>query len=143
MRELIERKQRGLYEGMLPQENIKRGEVRGDGRSGDVPSGALKAGLKASDLIGWFANKYNLAAGWTVYAPTAEEKAEFGANARRVYSERTGSMSVVKFNLAKGTVAFLDNKAYEDGTVKYDRGTAYDRIIIENTPKAFKAFGIV
>lgn len=133
----------GFLGESISQEKIKRGGVRGKGEERDFESGAARYGLEAKDLIGWFASKHNMAFGWSIFETTPEEKAEFGDDAKRTYSGRTRSMSIAKFNLVKGTYAFLDNKAYEDGVVKYQRPSPYNRIRIENTPRAARAFKIV
>lgn len=132
-----------LLSESIPQEKIKRGSVRGKGEEGDFESGAAKSGLKVKDLIGWFANKHNMAVGWSIFETTPEEKGEFGDDAKRTYSIRTRSMSIAKFNLIKGTYSFLDNKAYKEGIIKYEKPSPYNRIRIENTPRAMKAFRIV
>lgn len=123
--------------------DMKRGEVRPGGKSGTHEPGASKYGLKENDLVGWFANKYNMANGWSLYVPNSHDKKEFGHDCFRTYTSGTDSMSVVKINAAKGTVAFIDDKAYADeGKVKFQGASVYNRLMVENTPKAFKAFGI-
>jgi hypothetical protein len=140
MRELIERLE--LMES-IPQEKLKRASVRPSGEVGYFDSGASKYGLTPSDMIGWFANKSNEAVGWQIFEPTRMDKKEFGSSVKRVFAGKTQTTSIVKFDLVKGTYAFLDNAAYENGKIAFQKMSPYQRLAIENTPKAFKAFGIV
>jgi hypothetical protein len=141
MRDLLERLE--LHEA-IPQDNMKRAEVRAYGSPSYMDSGATTFGLKQSDVIGWFSNKHNEAAGWTIFAPSSDDVSEFGPDAKRTYSYAPKTTNIVKFDLKKGTYAFLDNDAYEnDGIVKYQKMSPYRKLMIEQTSKAFKAFGIV
>lgn len=140
MRELIERLE--LLEA-IPQEKLKRAWVRPTGEVGDFDSGASRYGIVPSDMIGWFATKRNEAVGWHIFEPSSDEKKEFGANVKRVYSGKTNTTSIAKFDLSKGIYAFLDNEAYENGRISFQKMSPYKRLVIENKPKAFKSFGIV
>lgn len=142
MKALLERLE--MTEGRIPQEDMKRAEVRsGKGATTYFDSGASKYGLSPSDLVGWFANKYNMASGWSIFVASPEDKSEFGSDVFRTYTDKTHSTSIIKFNLKKGTYAFLDNKAYEEGDIKFEKMSPYSRLLIDNVGKAYNAFGIV
>lgn len=122
--------------------NIKRGEIR-DEPVNYSPKGAYKLlQLTDADLVGWFANKYNMAAGWSIWKPNDYDRAEFGQHVFRTYSEDTDSTSIIQFNIVAGTYAFLDQEAYLRDEIKFEKMTAYDRIIIEPTPTALEEFDI-
>ncbi len=99
-------------------------------------------GLRPDDLVGWFANKYNRALGWHIYKASDFDKREFGNDIFRTYSEQTDSTSIIKFNLLAGTYAFIDNEAYEDGRIIFDKMTKYDRVLIEPTQTAYDEFNV-
>lgn len=128
-----------LHEGDIPK--YKRVTVREDGRGSHFDNGAAKLGIKKSDLVGWFANKHN-AIGWTVFDTTPDEKSDFGKEALRTFSDKFNTTSIAKFDLKKGTMAFLDNKAFEEGTVKFDKATPYSRFVIDDNDKARKKFEV-
>jgi len=91
-------------------------------------------------IIGWFATKPNNAYGYIVQELTKEEKSEFGG-AFRVYSDK--GTTIVKFNLPKGKVYFLDNEYYrETDKVKYQSAMAYTRLFVDDTHQAKKAFKV-
>ena len=135
-----------LLEGKIPQEDIKRGNVRTDQEQKGVRSDVGKSkGLKTNTLVGWFSNKYNRADGWMLHALKPSEKKEFGStNVFRSYTEGTDSTNIVKINLEKGTYAFLDNKEYEENSkIKFEKMSPYSNIKIEKSELAFKEFNIV
>lgn len=130
-----------LTEAVNP-DKIRRGWIR-DRPLDYEPDGARRLyNLKAPDLIGWFANKYNLASGWHLYKATDAEKREFGRDVVRSFSDWKKTTSIIRFNLTTGTYAFVDNEAYLNGDVRFDKMTAYDRIIIEPTDLAYAEFNI-
>jgi len=136
-----------LAEGSIPQNKMKRASVRKDGRNhvGSEQNKAKKEfNLDPNDIVGWLANKHNLADGWFLYELTPSEKNEFGSKGvYRSYSGNTNSTGIVKVNIEKGTHAWVDNKHYEEtDKVKFEKSTAYDRILIEPTDKGYKAFNV-
>ena len=144
MSKLLEQIETVLAESQIPQEEIKRGEVREKDRDTmPEPNAKAEFGLKPDDIIGWFATKANMAAGYTIYQATAHDKKEFGKDVFRIYNISKDIAGIVKFNLKKGTMKFIDAKAYEEGNVKFLSAMPYDRIRIDNHMKAFKAFNIV
>lgn len=123
--------------------DIKRGSVRKKGQRASFDNEAKRYGLKQDDLIGWFANKYNYASGWAIFKASPHDKAEFGKDVFRTYSSKSDTTSIIKFNLKTGVYAFVDNDYYDQtDQVKFQKPSTYDRIIIEDTPKAFQEFGI-
>ena len=126
----------------IAQSQIKRGEVYRKDTNLHLGSGASEHGLNRSNLIGWFANKYNMADGWTIFDTTSSEKREFGRDALRTYDDNKKSVNIAKFNLKKGTYAFLDSKAYEEGEIRYERPSVYNRVRVVDSPRALKAFGV-
>jgi hypothetical protein len=63
------------------QSDLKRTEVRPEGRGTDPVEN--KFGLDHKNAIGFIANKYNPAFGWSIHQTTPEEKKEFGENSIR------------------------------------------------------------
>jgi hypothetical protein len=128
----------------LPQEDARAVFFRfADSRARRDDRGSDQYGLEPDAIIGWFSTNHNPADGWLVYDTTDAEKAEFGEYVKRTYSARTESTSLVRFNLETGTYAFIDNEAYTEGEIKFDRATRYRKLIIENTVDASVAFRIV
>lgn len=104
----------------------------------------LKSLLPTENIIGWFATKYNMATGWHIFTATEYDKAIFGSGVFRVYSEKTESSSIIKFNLKTGTYAFLNNEKYEnENIIKFQRMSSYNRLFIEPTFKARKEFNVL
>lgn len=127
----------------IPAENIKRGRIRDDGKYTSVESGAFSNyGLDSNDIVGWFANKYNMAEGWSIYKASDSDKKEFGQHVFRTYSGHTESTSIIQFNIVAGTYAFLDNDDYLEGNIRFQKMTGYDRLLIDNTPVALEEFDI-
>lgn len=127
----------------IPQENLKRAFVRDHEMTSDNTRLIKPYGFRNEDIIGWFATTHNIASGWLILRSSNEDKREFGEQAFRSISAHHGTMSIIKINLRTGTYAFLDNKAYEEGQVVFQRLAAYDRLIIEPTNIAFEEFNIV
>jgi hypothetical protein len=127
----------------IPQEQLKRAEVRKDNKPTTFESGAAKLGLKQSDVIGWFATKDNHALGYTIFEPTDFDKKEFGNDCFRIYSNNTDTANIVKLNLKGGMVSFLDGNAYENGSIKWQSPMPYNRLYIDGNSKAMKAFGVI
>ncbi len=96
------------------------------------PEATSLYGLKDENVVGWFANKYNMAGGWVILDTTEEEKREFGAFAFRTYNYHSETTCIIKINPYKGTYAFIDNKAYEEGEIRYEKMEAYNRLIMDN-----------
>lgn len=110
---------------------FKRSTVRTSEKAHLEPE-AAEFGLKKENVIGWFATKYNMAFGWALLRLTENEQAEFGPTAIRTYSSQTNTCNIVKINPVTGTYAFLDNEAYLEGQVKFDRMESYNRIVIND-----------
>ena len=88
-------------------------------------------GVSSATAIAWFSNKYNPAGGWTLHDTTPAEKKEFGKDSLRSMSD-TGKTSIIKFDLKKGTYAFVDNDAYEQGDVKFEKMVPYQKVVLKN-----------
>jgi len=127
----------------LPQENIKRGSVRPQDRNSFDTAGMIAVGLDSEDSIAWLSNKHNEAYGWTILKASDEIKKEFGQDVYRSYNEHRKTANIVKINLEKGTFAFLNNEAYEEGIIKFEKMTPYKQILIDPVDKAFDEFNIV
>lgn len=105
--------------------------------------------------IGWFSNKYN-AAGWLVtnldsgeiswLASEGISSDEISTIKRTVtdvgmYDEKRTSLC--KFDLVKGTYAFLDNEVLnETGNIKFESKTYFRMFKVENSNLALQTFGI-
>lgn len=105
------------------------------------PQSAKSYGLNESDIVGWFSNSHN-SFGWVLFSTNESEKSEFGSDVLRSYSDGTNSTSIIKINPSSGTYAFIDNKAYEDGEIKYEKFLPYRKLVVRNTPEAIKLFGM-
>jgi hypothetical protein len=92
-----------------------------------------KFDLNAHTVIGWLSNKENPAFGWSIHRLTPAEKKEFGAtNTYRALSGKNGdNTSIIKIDPSTGKYAFIDNKAYEDGKIKYDRMAKYKSFVVD------------
>lgn len=111
---------------------MKRATFRENSTKTYLEPEANKLGLKDESVVGWFANKYNMAFGWKLLKLTPEEQAEFGTTALRTYSCQTETTSIIKINPFTGTYAFLDNQAYLEGEVKFEKMEAYNRLIMDD-----------
>ncbi len=91
-------------------------------------------------VIGWFATKNNMAVGYTVQELSEFDKKEFtGKGVFRIYSN-TGT-SIVKINLQKGKVYFLDNEHYlETDKIKWLSPMSYHRLFVDDTPQAMRGW---
>jgi hypothetical protein len=129
----------------IPQESLQRASVRDDlSRPNSSHTQAFKSyNLSFEDYVGWFANSYNMAFGWYIYLPSDFDRREFGEDVFRLYSEKTDTSNIVKFNLLAGTYAFIDSEAYEQDIVRFEKMTKYNRLFIEPKQEAFYAFNIV
>ncbi len=93
------------------------------------------AGLKT---IGWFANKYNSAAGWTINELSAydkdwiESQGFSTANVYRTVNCASGTESITRFNFETGTYAFMDSgHLTETDKIKFDRAVRYNRAFLD------------
>jgi len=130
--------------GNIPQENLKNAYVRDENHANSIPDSDIKKMYKfeQSKIVGWFATKYNMAEGYIVTILDSEDKKEFGKDAFRVYWGK--GTTIVKIDLIKGKISFLDNKVYEDESkIKWQRPMAYDRFFIDNKKESFRVFDIV
>lgn len=118
-----------LIEGKLPQEKAKRTEVRKKGAQ-NTSVDKNSHGLNSSNVVGWFSNKYN-AWGWSLHKLTPDEAKEFGSSMVFRSLSDSGNTSIIKFNLAKGTYAFLDNEAYEEGDIKFEKASPYTKVVVD------------
>ena len=113
---------------------MKRTIYRKSGEQSHLEPEATKLfNLRQEDVLGWFATKQNIAFGWCLINTTDAEKEEFGSDALRTYSYRTESTCIVKINPEKGTYAFIDNEAYTNGEIKFDKMTPYNRLVVDVT----------
>ena len=93
-----------------------------------------KGNPKKSDIIGWFSNKYNKAVGWGIGKLSSAEKKEFNPTGEkgiyRAYGEK--GTSIIKIDVKTGKYAFIDNKKYEDGDIKFERMAKYSELYIDD-----------
>jgi len=111
-------------------EALKRVEVRKDGTT-DVPS-SNKFGLGKDTVIGWFSNKHNPAFGWSIHKLGPADKEFQGKGVFRSLQDEKMTTSIIKFDFQKGTYAFLDNKAYENGEIKFEKMSPYSKFIVDD-----------
>ena len=111
---------------------LKRATLRDNNAKTYLEPEADLLGLRQEDVVGWLANKYNMAFGWVLLNTTTVEKSEFGQDALRTYNCRTNTTSIIKVNPLTGTYAFLDNEAYLDGEIKYEKMEAYNRLVMDD-----------
>ncbi len=131
-------------DGDIPQEDLKNVYVRGKDHSSTAMDSELTKmyGANQKDVIGWFATKYNMSEGYVIQELSSADSKEFGKDAFRIYYHK--GTNVVKFDLKKGKVYFIDNSYYaENDKVKWQTPMAYHRLFIDNSAKAFKKFNIV
>jgi hypothetical protein len=128
----------------IPQEDLVRASVRDKATNNSLPREAeVEYQLSSDDIIGWFANQYNMGDGWFILKASDFDKKEFGDNIFRTYTEKTNSTNIIKINILTGMYAFIDNQEYLNGVIKFQRMTKYNRLLIEPTQKAFREFNIV
>lgn len=135
-------------DGATPQEYLKNVYVRSSKHPNTAPgvSGVSNYNsLPFADkniIVGWFATKHNIAEGYVIQEIDSYSKKEFGKDSFRVFWSK--GTTIVKFDLKKGKVFFIDNDHYkETDKVKWQRGMAYHRLFIDNNNPSFKAFNIV
>jgi len=131
------------FDEAIPYESLKRIEIRVEGRSTHVDAKVRKLGIDSHRVIGWFATKYNKAAGYVIFEPTQYEKEEFGKDCFRIYNANHDIGGIVTFNLKKGTVKFIDDEAYVEGEIKFLSAMPYSRLFIDNNSRSIKAFNVV
>lgn len=97
--------------------------------------------------IGWFTTKHNSAAGWTVFPLDTDDIAWFKQqkepmkNVFRVATDQ--STSIIKFNFATGTYAFLDNEYLLDtDKIKFQKFSPYTKFILTKDNRANKETGL-
>lgn len=129
----------GLHEDVkgLRDYGFKRLEIR-VGSPTTVPT-SNAFGLSKSTVIGWFCNKHNFG-GWSIHNLSAKDKKEFGGRGVfRTLQDDKMTTSIIRFDFKKGTYAFLDNEAYENGDMKFEKMTPYSNVIID-AMKILKTF---
>ena len=119
------------------QENMmsKSVEIRSDGAT---------TTSNHKNTIGWFANRYNRAAGWIVTELTSSDtdwleskNVKNISTIKRTYSDK-GNTSLVRFNLKTGTYAFVDNKYLEDhDIVKFERMSKFSIFMLDDKSHYF------
>ena len=116
----------------------KRGLLREPSHPTTSTSGEYSHAMAdKNNVVGFLGTKHNNAEGYAIYTLSSDEAKEFGKDAFRiVWSKGT---TIVKFNFRDGKVIFIDNEAYADGELKWQSPMGYDRIVVDNTPKALKA----
>jgi hypothetical protein len=110
-------------------EEFKRFKVRKDGRPTDVKSNEF--GLSQKTVIGWFSNKHN-SFGWSIHRLGRDDKEFQGKNVFRTFQDEKGTTSIIKFDFNKGTYAFLDNKAFENGDIKFEKMSPYSGFVADS-----------
>lgn len=105
-----------------------RNDNRGTSPNEHTPSTA--------DIVGWFANKYNMSHGWVVAELDHYDKlwfervGESTEHVYRVYGQH--GTTLVKFRVKTGTVSFFDNRAYEStDLIAWERFFPYHRLFID------------
>ena len=131
-------------EGDIPQKTLKNVYVRGVNHSNTIPDAKMYSEYKfnQANVVGWFATKANIAEGYVITIPDSEDKKEFGKEVFRIYWSK--GTTIVKFDLKKGKVYFLDNNYYEENNkVKWQSPISYQRFFVDNNKDSFKAFKII
>lgn len=122
--------------------NLKRVHRRAEDERTSMRSNIM---VSSQTLIGWFSTKMNLAAGFNIHTLESpdnkwlkDEKVNL-TGVYRVVSDR--DTNIIKLNLTKGTVAFVDNQYLEDtGDVKFKKAIPYTKVLVDW--KKDKEFGI-
>jgi hypothetical protein len=112
--------------------NLKAVVIRDKGHSTHVDSNSH--GLNNDTVIGYINSKSN-PIGWSIHTTTSEEKREFGSSAVRILSGN-GNTFIAKVNIKTGTWQVIDNNAYTNGELKYDRATRYTSVHLDNEENA-------
>lgn len=89
---------------------------------------------KDEDIVGWFSNKYNKF-GWLLTKLESYDQREFNPkNEKGIFRSLSdnGHTAIVKINAKTGTYAFIDNDAYEDGKIVFDKMTKYSKLDIKS-----------
>lgn len=102
---------------------------------------------KGSHPIGWYSNKFNLAAGWGVFVLDSSDqkwlrdKKVKVKNLFRVSTDQT--TSIVRLNMQKGTVAWMDNEYLMDtDKVRFKKASAFKQFVVINDSRSVKALGL-
>lgn len=137
--EEIQSVQEGI--GTSPIGGLKRVEVRDSGRSTDLSGLKLIDKESARNVIGWFSNKHNPAFGWAIFKLDAHDKDWLPKSGvknlkgvLRVSSEH--GTNIVKFDLAKGTYAFVDGDHFEaTDEARFEKMTPYKVVVLDTEEK--------
>jgi len=91
------------------------------------------------ETIGWFANKYNFAHGWTINKLSDYDKewiASQGFDTIGIYRTvncHSGTESIARFNFETGTYAFMDSSHLtQTDEIKFDRAVKYNRAFLDS-----------
>lgn len=130
------------FKEFLNEESLNEGHYKVREESGstsmdgmNVGEGASKADVK---VVGWFSNKYNPAFGWALGELDSADAKEFNPSGDTIFRSYTEKgTNIVKINAKTGKYAFIDNNAYENGVIKFERMTKYKELYIDHGKEKF------
>lgn len=120
-------------------QELKRVEYRSNNKQTHHDSAADKFKIDPNLIVGWFSTIHN-SFGYAVYMPNSYEKSEFGRDVVRLFNLAKNLTTIAKVNLIKGMVYFIDDKAYEEGTKKFQSPMKYTKFVIDDTALARNFF---
>lgn len=118
----------------------------------DAPKGNLSGGKDQAMFIVY----KNKPAGIALVPADSATRKEFGTGVFRIAKGETGTGVfriakgettgmdgyVVKVDLAKGNLYFVDQEAYTEGKLKWQKAVKLQRVILRNREDIMKAYGI-
>jgi hypothetical protein len=116
-------------------------------REKDRPTTGMSTVYKGNP-IGWFANKHNMAEGWVIYPMDNQDLAWFKEQkepTKMVYRIANGrNTTLVRINLKSNRMQWHDDAKYAetDKITWQKKWYTWDRLIIDNTTRAFKHFDV-
>lgn len=127
------------WDGEYNHPTLKRVVIRGNGNTTTVSNPKLKS----LPVIGWFRNKYNMAEGWSIHELDKYDVKwlrEKGIDLKGVFRTSTDrNTSIAKFDLKKGTYAFMDNQHLEDtDEIRFEKMSPYNELFLDKKEYASK-----
>ena len=128
-------------DGEFVVNGLKRVSVRAKGRTTTTNSNDFGTFNNNNfEVVGWFATKNNMAYGWGIYKLDKHDikwLKESGLKdlkgVMRTASDK--GTSIAKFNLEKGTYAFVDNEHFENtDLIKFEKMSPYNRLLVDDIP---------
>ncbi|MGL6228577.1 MAG: hypothetical protein ACRC3J_05110 [Culicoidibacterales bacterium] len=106
----------------------------------DAPKFNLSGGKDQAMFIAY----KNKPAGIALVPADSATRKEFGTGVFRIAKGETNGMDgyVVKVDLAKGNLYFVDNNAYTEGNLKWQKAVKLQRVILRNREDILKAYNI-